>query len=250
MKRARVPAFLHLSGLPALLLTASSLLAADHAAHLLLDAHFDDKPPGQPLGTGGAVLGEPTYISPALQAVVAEDASNPGNHLLDLSGQNLAGTAAMHFDFLDNAEVNQGLVRASALITLPTAGFGLATLYLREHGSNMHTFTTMTFFNSGIISVADNLGTMPILPMSIPFDQPMQVEIIHDLDQRSYDVLINGVALVQERAHGVEARGIGRIGFGLGRHSDSVHGQVLIDDVVVAQLLPDAIFGDGFELPR
>lgn len=72
-----------------------------------------------------------------------------------------------------------------------------------------------------------------------------RLSIGHGLDAGTYDVLLDGVVLLDDRAHGVAGSGIGRfiMNFQFGQGPT----RVLIDNVSVTATLPDRIFRDGFD---
>ncbi|MCK9488205.1 MAG: hypothetical protein M0Q42_02175 [Xanthomonadales bacterium] len=123
-------------------------------------------------------------------------------------------------------------------------------LYLREQGTAAKQFLSMNLQNTGTIRINDAAGLALVIPNAIPFGQSMLIEVIHDLDWRSYDLLIDGVAMLSNRSHGITDRGIGAVIFALQHQAEFDETRVLIDDLLVARWLPDMIFAHGFEGPR
>lgn len=232
--------------LPALV--APALAMAGGSSEVLLDAHFDDKPVNQPIGTGGAAAGEPVWHHSQLQAIVRQDPADPANRLLELSGTALLASAIANFHFIDAVEVNHGQLLVSVELTFPTADFSRAALLLREQGGGAANFTSL-YFTPGTMAFQDGAGTAaPGRPFTL--GEPLRIDILHDLDTGRYDVLVDGVAHVQNRLHGVTGRGIGTVRLGVmpyGEHRDALF---LADNLLVGHIRDDNIFADGFDTPR
>ena len=249
MKPDRLPAFTRLLSSLVLALAAFSLSAGDEPL-ILLDAHFDDKTVDQPIGTGGAEAGEPITVGSNLDAIVRQNADDPDNRVLELRTTDSASTSATRFEFIEHTEVEQGRLLVSVQITVPDPDFGQASLYLREAPGAGKRFLDLALQTSGTINISDAAGILVILPNAITFGQPMLIEVMHDLDERTYDLLIDGVHVVEGRAHGITDRGIGAFIVSLLNRPKFEETRVMIDDLLVAHWPADLLFAHGFEGPR
>ena len=249
MKPDRLPAFTRLLSSLVLALAAFSLSAGDEPL-ILLDAHFNDKTVDQPIGTGGAEAGEPITVGSNLDAIVRQDAGDPDNRVLELRTTDSASTSATRFGFIEHTEVEKGRLLVSVQVTVPDPDFAEGRLYLREATSSGKRFLDLVLQTSGTINISDAAGIIVILPNAITFGQPMLIEVIHDLDERTYDLLIDGVYVVEDRAHGIADRGIGAIIFSLLNRPKFEETRVMIDDLLVAHWPADLLFAHGFEGPR
>lgn len=249
MKPARIPVRVRLLSSLVLALATFSLSAGDKPL-ILLDAHFDDKTVDQPIGTGGAEAGEPMTVSSILDAIVRQDADDPDNRVLELSTVNVASSSAIRFEFIEHTEVEQGRLLVSVQITVPDPDFGQASLYLREATSAGKRFLDLALQTSGWVNISDAAGFVANIPNAFQIGQPMLVEVMHDLDERTYDLLIDGVYVVEDRAHGIADRGIGAIIFSLLNRPEFEETRVMIDDLLVAHWPADLLFAHGFEGPR
>ena len=76
--------------------------------------------------------------------------------------------------------------------------------------------------------------------------QVLVFEFIYDLDAGTYDLLLNNVRLIDDRAHGVVGRGIGSVWIGTDPATASTSA-LFLDDLSVTRPSLLAIFDDSFE---
>lgn len=249
MKPARIPVRIRLLSSLVLALAALSLFAGEKPPLILLDAHFDDKPVDQLIGTGGAEAGEPISVGSNLDAIVRQDADDPANRVLELGTVDSASTSAIRFEFIEHTEAVHSRLLVSVQITVPDPDFGQGSLYLREATGSAKRFLDLVLQTSGFINISDAAGTVANIPNGFQFGQPLLIEVFHDLDERTYDLLIDGVYVVEDRAHGITDRGIGAFIVSMMNRPKFEESRLMIDDLLVAHWSSDAIFAHGFEVP-
>ena len=216
------------------LLLAASPLHAD----VLLDANFDNEAVNQAIPLGGPALGEPIGVDDASMAFVRHAAfSTPSLQITDPS---TVGAKSVTFEFLNSAEIGTGRFKVS--FRLRFAALGNYTVTLREQGSDAQSFLDIVFTQDGFyLFGAAGFGTYDTT-------NPMAIELVFDMDQRTYNASIDGNAVVQGAALGGSiSRGIGRLHFGNSFDSDT-SGDFNLDDLRV-ETIPDRIFKDGFGDP-
>ncbi len=209
---------------------------------VLLLADFNDKPVGQPIGTGGAAMGEPVSIDPGVSAVVEQPVG--ANRVLALEADALQSAGGVSFELLGGAGMEEGVAVLRVTLAFPApCTFRIA---VREPDFNAQDFTTIDLTNNGTINVSDEAGSAGQVGIYAA-GQILRFAIEHDLDAGTYDVLLNDVVLVDDRPHGVAGSGIGR--FLMGFDFAQPPTRVLLDNVEVqASVPPNRIFGDGFEI--
>ena len=233
-----------------------ALLPASHAAAadapwqepdgglaILLQADFDDKPVGETIGTGGPEVGEPVLVDADVSAVV-EQAGVNDNHVLALEADSLSTASGVRFELLGGIGLEHGPAAFRAALVFPDlCGFNL---YVREPGSSAQSFTTIQFNPSGSIVASDAAGVAGQIG-TYSAGQVLRLSIEFDLDAGTYDVLLNGNLLLDDRAHGVVGYGVGR--FMMKFEYAQPPTRVLLDNIRVEAPPPDRLFDDGFEQP-
>lgn len=205
----------------------------------LLNADFDDKPLNTQIGTGGASVGEPISIAPSVAAKVQGGIfSTPALAVESLSS---AGSASAIFQFVNDQEIVDGELRISfRVLTAPIAD----QMYVRinERDGVSFDFGGLNLAQSGNIRVDDDAGS-PIVATFTPGDE-LFFEFRYAMDLGTYDVYLNRVLVLDDRAHGVSAvgRGIGSIAL---HKSNTTASQWVFDDLNVYQ--PGVLFQDGFD---
>jgi len=178
---------------------------------LVLDADFDDKPVGQPIGTGGAEVGEPATINDGLVTTIIDPAV--GNPILRLQNTSMGLARAVRWGLLDNLEVETGLIAFDVDVE-----FAMRDNYqvvIREAMGFASSFATFRFFNAGNITLTDANGVASLPPFIYNAGQTYRLRLIYDVDAGTYSVFIDDTELVADRAHGVSTgRGVGSITFG------------------------------------
>lgn len=237
-----LPLLLVLLGLPQAVGAAGELPYAPEGGPItLLLANFNDKAVGQPIGTGGAALGEPARIDVGVSAIVEQPVG--ANRVLALEADALPNAAGVGFNLLGGVGIEQGVAVMRVALAFPAlCSFNI---YVREPDSSAESFTTLSLASDGSISASDENGSAGQIGSYVA-GQIQRISIEHDLDAGTYDVLLNDVVLLDDRAHGVVGAGIGQ--FLMKFEFAQPPTRVLVDNVVVeASVPPDPIFGDGFD---
>lgn len=176
-----------------------------------LEANFEDKTAGLPIGLGGAAVNEPFSKSASIDAIVVEAAS--GVNILDVSSTNTASAQSLRWQLLDNLEVRSGLYIMDFDLSMATRD--RYRVALRERTSSSQSFLNLSFQTNGTMAVDDANGTVFLSGVTYDIGQVYQYRIVFDLGAGIYDIFRDGVPLIRERAHGITARGIGGILFGI-----------------------------------
>ncbi|MGY6588825.1 MAG: hypothetical protein ACXIUB_11140 [Wenzhouxiangella sp.] len=236
---------------------ASILLALIFAAPLvsaqtLLMADFNNKPLNQPIGTGGAVMGEPTFVSPVIDAIVRQ--SPGGGRMLEMFMEERPSTASVRFQFFNDQEVTGGQVLIQARVRLAAEDeFSNIGISLREANG-----ATQSFLNMNLLSNNRRLQVIrPGVPVTgfngvLALSDANDLAILYDLDEAQISVCLNGSLLIDELPTLFEStRGIGSLLLsqsGIG--GDTV---VNLEELRVRQDPdvgpdPDLVFSDRFEV--
>lgn len=209
------------------ILAALSMAAAlPAAASILLQADFAGHTPGATLGTGGAVAGEPVAFGNCTPVVV--DAPLPGNAVAVADTADY-GTATVTFEWLADVEVSSGVVTIST--TLWFDSMDRYVYYVREHGSSTKSFATITFQADGDVYVRDAAGAVGAVAAYTAGTAHL-MQLVYDMNAGTYDVLWDGARVLEDRAHGITDRGVGRVIIGVDHDAD-VTGIVYFDDLIV-----------------
>lgn len=243
--------FSSLRALLLVLLTSLAMLPVCSAAAsiVLLDAHFDDKQPDQPIGTGGAALGEPIFVHGPLDAIVRKEPGSDDNQELELSAGPGTSALSARFEFLDSAEITDGVVQVRAEVILGTAeSFRSVQFYVREQGSNAQSFASLLLSDSGGLVLTGAGIDMQVWPGLVRLEDRNQIELVFDMDEGRYWLWFNDndLAPPEGYAHGITERGIGRVTVGLGAPTDDPR-SARVDNLLVTWLPGDALFANGFE---
>jgi len=222
------------------------------AAETILSANFNNKPLNQPIGTGGAAVGEPTSVSPFIEAVVR--AAPGGGRMLEMFMEQRPSTQAVRFQFLNNQEVLSGQLLIQARIRLAAGDeFDNIGILLREA-----TGSGQSFMNMNLFSLNRRLQILrPGVPATSFFNvlnlsAANDLAILYDLDDRHISVCLNGGLLADELPTLFEStRGIG--GFLVTLAGTGGDQLVSLENLQVQRGLidnpvPDTVFADRFEL--
>jgi hypothetical protein len=202
------------------------LVLADGALPLILDADFNDKTVGQPIGTGGAEAEEPVNITAGITTqIIDPSASNPKLRLQNSAGNT---TRAMVWRFLDYLEVPEGTIALDMDIEFSTEDDYEVTI--RESGSITRNFASLRFTAGANLLLTDEAGIVSIPLTSYSDDQVYRLQFIFDMDNRTYTVIFDNTELVADRAHGITDRGVGSILFVFHDTADAT-AEIVIDDL-------------------
>ena len=208
-----------------LLLTILTAGTAAAGPITLLEANFDDKTIDAPIGTGGADLGEPVSSSSAVTAIVR--ATPMGSPSLEISDNNDSGAGGVRFEMYDGIEVTDGVLAFT--FDLWFTDLENFYVYVREQGSSAKSFLSMRFQSSGDIRYNDTaagelIGTYEtgrVIPVAITFNQ----------NAGTYSIVVDGLTLLENRAHGVTDRGVGAILIGC-TNDGNIDGTFSVDNLV------------------
>jgi hypothetical protein len=216
----------------------SVMASAAIADQVYLSADFNDKPIDQPIGTGGAEVGEPTAVDPYITAIVR---SSPlGTPCLEIQDNDTYTAGYVRFELLGSAEVVTGHVVISANLQVPEfEEGGDFEINVREQGSAAYNFAELLLLSGGSVNGSDNAGYLGEIG-TYAAGSTFQIILDFDMDAGTYDVSIGGTKVVEDRAHGVTGRGIGGVYFGCLHDSDLV-GRYVVDDVSVTDFIPSPV---------
>ena len=223
---------------PFLMVVLFCFFATFGGAQVLLDADFDASPTDVPIGTGGAIDGEPMYVGSQITAIVrSSPMATPSLEIQDVS--QIAGGYA-RFEFLDNEEVETGWLRVSFDAWLPDVENDLS-VGCREAGSSVYIYSDISFGDDGYVWGSDNAGGTGAL-VTYPLGKALPIVMILDMDGRTWDLYVDGSLVLDHRAHGIASGGLGSVLVGTSFDGD-VFGAGYVDDLLVEKIM----FFDGFE---
>jgi len=203
---------------------------------VLLDATFDDKTVDAPIGTGGALVGEPVSISPGIDVIVRDGVFVTPS--LEIADQATLGTPFVRFEFVDSFEETAATVEITALLRFSEVdGY---VFYVREQGTSGSSFSSVTFTSGGTLTITDAAG-VAFSGGSYAADTDHLLEITHDLLDGTWDLSLDGTPHVTNRSHGITDRGIGAILIGV-QNDAELDGSIHLDRIRVTSdgLVPAA----------
>ncbi len=201
-----------------LCLSFHSLAGTPSTPTTVLYADFNELTPGDTIGEGGPALGEPVHTH-VLTTEIIEVV--PGEHaLLVEKDPGITGATRMRWEFLDNIEITEGQVVIAFDFTpssLDGYSFGV-----RENGGSSRSFLSISYSNTGTLSVTDSAGLIPLSSNTWVAGDLQSVEITFDMDAGTSTLSINDDVLFSAREHGITDRGVGRLltGFNSGANGD------------------------------
>ena len=166
-------------------------IAISAPAQVLFEANFDDKPIDQPIGTGGAAVGEPVEVSPNITAIVRD--SPMATPSLEIADNSQVGAGGARFEPQDGSEVSSGWLRISLHAYLPNLESDMVIM-IRESGSSAHSFADVDFAQDGQIWGSDAAGGTGALGPYLP-NTLQAVELLFDLEGHTWDLYVNGTLL-------------------------------------------------------
>ncbi|MHC5113039.1 MAG: hypothetical protein ACYTGP_01265 [Planctomycetota bacterium] len=194
-----------------------------------LEAGFDGKTIGAPIGTGGPLLGEPVSVSSLINtAVRAAPFATPCLEITDNSTC-CAGTAV--FEFPASAEITTGTITLNTNLWFD--GYEQYILYVREQGSAADSFLTLNFTSIPSVHANDADGG-PGTIGTYAIGRPYPVSVVFDMDAGTYDLYLDGCLAVADEPHGVVGSGIGSVHLGMA-HDPDLDGRYWIDDVSLCE---------------
>lgn len=188
-------------------------LFVTHTRTLLLQADFNDKQLNTPLGTGGAVVGEPTTLSPGLSAIVrAAPLTSPSLHL---SQSTITAEKIAQFKLLGNAKVRRGELHVGFTVHTPSV-FDTFRMRMRQPTGTAAFFGGIEFTPGGVIETLHGLNGNEGFFNYAP-DTTYRFKLIYQLAAGTYDIYINDKVRLGGAKHSVTdpERGVGALDFGL-----------------------------------
>jgi hypothetical protein len=218
-----------------------------HAMHvqrdqLLLNADIEDSPLGAPIGTGGAVLGEPVAISTRLLTEVGSDGAD--GRWLRYASIDASTANSITWQFSNNTEVTTGRLFVSWDMRLPALD-GYAYSF-REAGSSAQSFPSLRLGSSGRVDLVESGGVVVATDVSYVANRTYRVRFAFDFSSHTYDALLDNRILTAGRPFGIStSRGIGRFLTTI-LNLSAINQPVILDNIEVRT---EASFRDGFEAP-
>ncbi|HET9031334.1 MAG TPA: hypothetical protein VFN25_00360 [Dokdonella sp.] len=210
-----------------------------HTRKLLLKADFNDKQLNAPLGTGGAIFGEPTAITPGLSVIVrAAPLATPSLHF---SQTTITTEKTARFELLGGAEARNGELKVGFTVHTPPV---LDTFRMRT----LKRTTTSFLFGGVEFTSAGKIRTLHELNGNTDFfdyapDTTYRIDLVYQLAAGTYDIYIDDKIRLPGVKHivPIPEQGIAALEFGL---TGNTAENWVVDDVRVEHnpLLLDADF--------
>lgn len=212
----------------ALLFFTAALTAGAQTVHL--EADFDDLTIDAPIGIGGPELGQPTYVSATIEAIVRDEPM--ATPCLEIADHDDYAAGAVRFDFLDDAEITSGFATIRCELWFPShvCGDGFSVM-VREHGSSAAGFTDLYFTSDGFLLALD-ATFHSVLLAEYDVGRVHSLAICHDLDAGDYDIWFDDVPVLVGEPHEVVGHGVGAVLFGC-VHDPDLDGVFCVDNVLV-----------------
>ena len=191
------------------LVSAATTVNAGEPSGWLLDVDFENQPPGQPIGTGGAALGQPTFVSTFVDAIVRD--APMASRSLEITWNTAPETASgIRFGLLGGVEASANLL--SITLDLHAHVASRYYVFIREATTAAQSFGGLHLTQDGIAALFDASGSQ-LVAHDLAFGQTRRLRWDYDLDARTYAFSLDGERLVEGRPHGVpdNGRGIGTI---------------------------------------
>lgn len=215
---------------------ACFLAPAARGAETVLDADFDDKTVGLPIGTGGAAVGEPMLVSSTISAVI-QDLPLPTPNL-KINDSDLSEAGFVRFGFLHDWIIDHGVLTISC--TVHFQAFEDYLFRVRERRANSHRFLDLSFGSSANIWYTDHDTPTPTAIGNYETNRDYTLVMEFDLDADTYSVEFDGVTLLAGESYG-SPYGIGAVWFGQQADEDD-DGEFNVDDLLVtATQVPTAV---------
>lgn len=183
------------------LLALAVRAAAVTAEQTYMELTFDDKTVGEPIGTGGVDVGEPTWFEEQIEAIVR--ATPFGTPCLEVHNTDIGTTRAMAFLMSGLDFVSSGLAVIAMDLWFEPVG-SAASPWFQVLKANWSYLMVIQFDADGAIRVTDPAGSAATLP-DFPKSRTLPIRIAFDIDAGTYSVWVDGVQAVTDRAHGVDA---------------------------------------------
>ncbi len=214
-------------------LSVSAMVATADVVYL--EAAFNDKTIGAPIGTGGPAVGEPVVVSTTITAIVTESPMlSPSLQIADNS-ETTAGSA--RFEFLESAEITTGTVVVAADLWFEEISEGsYYYLYVRERSGSSAKFASLVFEPDGLVYLGDAAGGHGSIG-SYEAGSLYRIIINFDMDAETYDVYLDGSLVRDDQPHSVVGDyGVGAVLVGCREDAD-LDGTFNIDALTVTDTM-------------
>ncbi len=244
-ERSRCTAARISRALTCLLMLGATTVRAGEPAGWLLAVDFENQPPGQPIGTGGAALGQPDQVSALVDAIVRDVPM--ASRSLEITWDAAPSTASgVRFGLLGGVEARANLL--SITLDLHAHVASRYYVFIREATTAARSFGGLHLTQDGVLALLDASGSQ-LVAHDLGFGQTRRLRWDYDLDARTYDFSLDGERLVEGRPHGVpdNGRGIGSVRVELDWNTPA-DTALSIDNLRVFAST-DALFAHGFDGP-
>jgi hypothetical protein len=198
-----------------------------------LEANFNYKTIGSPIGLGGAEFGEPYYQSLSVATTVRDDILfTPSLEIQDIDNY-AAGGASFHL--LGDEEIDSGMLIVAAEIWM--SEIDEYYFRVREHSSSVHKFSDLEIFDGGYLLCEDVTGMSDWYAFYDP-GRVYDIMFVHNINTGTYDFWFDGERVIDDRPHGVIGAGIGKIIAGCSNDED-LDGALHIDNLYVGTSWPE-----------
>ncbi len=173
----------------------------------VLQADFENKTTGAPIGRGGAEANEPYGLGSYLDAIVVEPVA--GNKVLDLSTTYTSVGQAARWQFLKNMEIRSGVIVLDFDIQLSSLNHYAIGVYEPLHLEK--SFVNLQFESDGSMRVHDANGYHPTLAVSYNAGQLYHYRFLFSASTSTYTIFRDGTPILREQNNGITTRGIGAV---------------------------------------
>lgn len=222
-----------LVSLPVCLIALILLAGTSMAEQVYLEANFNDKMIDDPIGTGGADLGEPVDVDTDHLSAIVRDGPM-GSPSLEIADAGDFTTGYVDFEFIGNQEITTGLVYIAADLWFDTALDGEeAKVRVYEQGSRSNRFTEMGFQTDGDVWLHYGASSNAGIIGTFTTGEPFRVIQEFDMDAGTFSVWLDGELVLEDLVHGVTGDGVGSVIFGV-HYDEDTDGHYYVDAIKVA----------------
>lgn len=199
-----------------------------------MEITFDDKAVDQPIGTGGVLVGEPTWVDGQIEAIVrGTPFATPS---LEVHSVDYTNPHGLGFQ-LTTPGIGSGLVVVIMDLWFEEIGSG-GEPYLEVYNANWSYLTRIRFGLDDTVRITDSNGTVD--GPTFPKGRAIPILIAFDMDAGSYSIWIDEAPVVADRLHGVADPDFGIVLINTG-YADDPANRFWIDQIRVIDWLPDDI---------
>jgi hypothetical protein len=217
---------------PMLVLVLGCLMCPglSRAETIYLDADFDSKTPNEPIGSGGAAVGEPFYLDGFAGGYIREFA--PPNRVLEIQDGSTSAYCNIWFSFVDGVELDSGILVVTFTIEFYETGGGSShRVTIREGSGGGFEFAVLDFREDYAIELSDHDGVVGVIGYyNMSVRSP--IAIAFDLTAGTYDVWLDGQEVRSDEPITTSGEKLGYIVFSTGPDED-LEGRYFIDDLFV-----------------